>query len=165
MDVTSALLESWTRQCQILTNLTTLLTPELLEAKPSDDGWTIGFHLCHLHSTRRYWHMKAAGLEAPVGPTLFTVTEDDWIPSNDLAEIISRLKESEDLVRSYVSEQIAAGAPAIGHYDHPVLYLQHMVWHEGWHAGLIILALRLAGHEPSEETECALIWDVWRLPD
>lgn len=165
MNVTEALLESWNRQCKIINNLTTLVTPELLQAKPSEDGWTIAFHLCHLHSTRRYWHMKAAGLEEPVGPTLYTVTDDDWIASDDIDEIRTRLAESERLVHDWTRDQIAAGSPPIGHYDHPVLYLQHMVWHEGWHAGLIMLALRLAGHEPTEETECQLIWDVWRQPD
>ncbi|MBS1724746.1 MAG: DinB family protein [Armatimonadetes bacterium] len=165
MTPTEALLESWDRQCKALSNLSTLLTPDLLEAKPSDDGWTVAFHLAHIHSTRRYWHMKAAGLEAPVGPSLFTVNGDDWIPSLDLAEIRERLSESQALVRNWVSEQIDSGAQQVGHYDHPVFYLQHMVWHEGWHFALLMLALRLAGHEPTEEWECENVWDLWRLPD
>lgn len=160
-----ALLESWTRQCQIIDNLTTAITPELLDAKPDPEGWTLAFHLAHLHSTRRYWHMNAAGLEQPVGASLYTVTDDDWIPSKDLNEIRERLAESGALVRSWVAGQIESGAQQTGNYDHPVLYLQHMMWHEGWHAGLIVLALRLAGHEPTEEWECANIWDLWRLPD
>lgn len=39
MDVTEALLDSWARQCQMLDHLVSILTPELLSAKPSDDGW------------------------------------------------------------------------------------------------------------------------------
>ena len=31
------------------------------------------------------------------------------------------------------------------HYDHPILLMQHMVWHEGYHHGQIKLALKLAG--------------------
>jgi hypothetical protein len=31
------------------------------------------------------------------------------------------------------------------HYDHPILLLQHMLWHEGYHHGQIKLALKLAG--------------------
>lgn len=170
VNATEALLESWDRQCRIIDNLVGLITPDLLNAKPDPNGWTIGFHLAHLHSTRRYWHMNAAGLEAPVGPSLYTVTgsgesESDYIPSSDLAEIRSRLADSAALVRNWTEEQINADAQKVGNYDHPVFYLQHMLWHEGWHAGLIVLALRLAGHEPPEEQECALIWDQWRLPD
>lgn len=165
MNVTEALLDSWVRQSQIVDNLAGALTPELLESKPDPDGWTVAYHLCHLHSTRRFWHMMASGLEEPVGPSLFTVVSDEeWIPSGDLALIRERLAESAELVRSWVSDRIADGSQKTGNYDHPVMYLQHMVWHEGWHAGLIVLAMRRAGAEPTEEWECANIWDLWREP-
>lgn len=164
MNPTEALLDSWDRQCRVIDNLAGLMTPELLQAKPDPDGWTVAYHLAHLHSTRRFWHMMAAGLEEPVGPSLYTQEGEEIIPSHDLAEIRARLAESGELVRSWTEQRIADGSQQCGNYDHPVLYLQHMMWHEGWHAGLIMLALRLAGHEPNEDTECALIWDVWRLP-
>jgi len=32
------------------------------------------------------------------------------------------------------------------YYDHPLLYLQHMIWHEGYHHGQIKLALKVMGH-------------------
>ena len=166
MTAIDALLESWTRQSQMLDNLTGALTPELLLAKPSEDGWTIAFHLAHLHGTRRYWHMKASGLDEPVGPSLYTFNGDeDPVPSLDLSEIRTRLSESAVLVRTWVAEQIESDAQQVGNYDHPVFYLQHMMWHEGWHFALIVLAMRLAGHEPTEEWECANVWDLWRLPD
>jgi uncharacterized damage-inducible protein DinB len=166
MTPVEALLDSWTRQSKILSNLTGILTPELLNAKPSEDGWTVAFHLAHLHGTRRYWHMNAAGLEQAVGPSLYTFKEgEDPVPSLDLDEIRARLRESEALVRAWVAEKIESGEQQVGNYDHPVLYLQHMVWHEGWHVALIMLALRLAGHEPTEEWECENIWDLWRRPD
>jgi len=166
MTPTEALLESWNRQCKIVENLVGILTPELLTAKPSEDGWTVAFHLAHLHGTRRYWHMNAAGLEAPVGPSLYTFKDDeDPVPSMDLQEIRRRLQESGALVHDWVAEQIEAGSQKVGNYDHPVFYLQHMLWHEGWHTSLLMLALRLAGHEPTDEWECQNIWDLWRLPD
>jgi uncharacterized damage-inducible protein DinB len=164
MTTEEALLDSWTRSCRALDNLVGILTPETLQLKPSPDGWTIAFHLCHLHTTRRFWHSKAEGLDALVGTPLFTVTDDEWIPSNDLEEIRTRLKESELLVRSWVAKALEDGVQQAGHYDHPVLYLQHMVWHEGWHFALIMLALRLGGHEPTEEWEDANVWDMWRAP-
>lgn len=160
------MLDSWTRQCKILENFTGILTPELLNAKPSDDGWTVAFHLAHIHGTRRYWHMNAAGLEEPVGPSLYTFTEgEDPVPSHDLEVIKARLAESGQLVHDWVSEKIESGAQQVGNYDHPVYYLQHMIWHEGWHFALLMLAIRLAGQEPTDEWECANVWDMWRLPD
>lgn len=170
MNATEALLEAWNRQARIIDNLASLMTPELLVAKPSEDGWTLAFHFAHMHSTRRGWHLNAAGLEEPVGASLYTVTGsgetwDDYAPSDDISEIRSKLAESAKLVHDWTAEQIEAGTQQAGNYDHPVLYLQHMLWHEGWHAGLIILAMRLAGHEVPEPQECELIWDQWRLPD
>ncbi len=37
-----------------------------------------------------------------------------------------------------------------------------MVWHEGWHAGIILLALRLNGREPAEQWEETNLWGIWR---
>jgi hypothetical protein len=37
-----------------------------------------------------------------------------------------------------------------------------MVWHDGWHVGLIFLALRLNGQEPREEWEEPNVWGLWR---
>lgn len=59
----------------------------------------------------------------------------------------------------------SGGAPLEGEnarYDNPVLLLQHMIWHDGWHVGLIFLALRLNGQEPPEEWEEPNVWGQWR---
>jgi hypothetical protein len=37
------------------------------------------------------------------------------------------------------------------HYDHPILRLQHMLWHEGYHHGQIKLALKITGRPLSDE--------------
>jgi uncharacterized damage-inducible protein DinB len=169
MTANEALLESWTRQCKALDNLIGRLTPDLLKSKPSEDGWDIAFHLAHLHGTRRYWHAKAAGLDGPVGATLYKNTEKEWehwTGTTDLDEIRMRLKESQDLVHGFVADALeSSSTERSANYDHPVLYLQHMIWHEGWHFALITLAMRLAGHEPPEEWEDANVWGVWREPD
>jgi uncharacterized damage-inducible protein DinB len=47
------------------------------------------------------------------------------------------------------------------HYDHPILMLQHMIWHEGYHHGQIKLALKLAGRTMSDDEAGPLTWDVW----
>lgn len=162
MNAQEALLESWTRQAQALINLVGTMKPEVLDAKPSPDGSTVAFHLAHVHTTRRFWHARAAEREDLVGESLFTVTDDDWIPSKDLAQIEKRLRESEELVRGFVANKLAAGSDEVGQYDHPVLFLQHLVWHEGWHYALITLALRNVGAEPPEEWEEKHVWELWR---
>lgn len=47
-------------------------------------------------------------------------------------------------------------------YDHPILMLQIMLWHEGYHHGQIKLALKVAGHPISDEEAGPFTWDVWR---
>jgi len=53
------------------------------------------------------------------------------------------------------------------HYDHPVLLLQHMLWHEGYHHGQIKLALKISGCPLSETASLASHasggrWTTWR---
>jgi uncharacterized damage-inducible protein DinB len=47
------------------------------------------------------------------------------------------------------------------HYDHPILLLQHMLWHEGYHHGQMKLALKLAGRPLADEDAGPLTWGVW----
>jgi len=49
------------------------------------------------------------------------------------------------------------------HYDHPLLMLQHLIWHEGYHHGQIKLALKLAGRPLSDDDAGPVTWDVWML--
>lgn len=48
------------------------------------------------------------------------------------------------------------------HCNHPVLLLQHMLWHEGYHVGQIKLALKAMGYVMSEAEEERAIWGLWR---
>jgi hypothetical protein len=68
-------------------------------------------------------------------------------------------------VRDALEELLRSGAQAAGPYSHPIHLFNHLMWHEGWHAGLILLGLRRAGMEPSEEWEEKHIWEVWRGPE
>jgi hypothetical protein len=47
------------------------------------------------------------------------------------------------------------------HYDHPILLLQHMVWHEGYHHGQIKLALKATGRPLTDEEAGPGTWGVW----
>lgn len=92
------------------------------------------------------------------------VFKDGWEnPIDDLGAIKSELDRSAKAVRDAVAEGIEAGGAPAGGYDHPVIFLQHMVWHEGWHVGLLMLGLRVAGQEPPEEWEEPNVWGQWRV--
>ena len=59
------------------------------------------------------------------------------------------LHESADAVRDAVRGRLLAGRQMDQHYDHPILFLQHFVWHEGYHHGQIQVALKAVGLPPS----------------
>jgi hypothetical protein len=43
-------------------------------------------------------------------------------------------------VRDAVKNRVEAGREMDLHYGHPILLLQYMIWHEGYHHGQIKLA-------------------------
>jgi len=71
------------------------------------------------------------------------------------------LNESAAVVRRAVAGKLASGRAMDRHYDHPILLMQHMVWHEGYHHGQIKLALKLAGYPFDDEEIGQVTWDVW----
>jgi len=163
MDVAKALLESWDRQCQIVDSVMSLIDEGNRHAKPSDDGMALDSQLAHMHSTRKYFLSQVAPTHAAALTSAYA--DKDGTPLADLDAIKACLRASAAAVRGAAAEGLEKGGPmAGGHavYDNAVLFLQHMVWHEGWHVGLIFLALRLNGQEPPEEWEEPKVWGLWR---
>lgn len=161
-DVQEMLMESWDKQAQIMTNLASLVTEENKGLKPSDDGMDLEMQLAHVHSTRRYWLSQFSPEHLEMSSPVREWTGDGWKMIADLEEVKKQLALSAKQVSAAVSDHLKPGAEPGGQYENPVMYLQHMVWHEGWHAGLIMLGLRLGGLEPAEEWEDPKIWQLWR---
>ncbi len=163
MNVVDALLDSWDRQCRIVEAIASKVDESNRHLKPSEDGWSLDFHLAHMHSVRHYF---LTNVDPERGKQLgSSFTDGLTTPISDLAEIKSLLNQSGPAVRESVKEALENGVEKFGWYDNPVLFLQHMVWHEGWHVGLITLALRLAGQEPAEEWAESKVWGEWRTEE
>lgn len=164
MDVTEALLESWDRQCRIVEAVSTLITEENRHVKPAEDGMPLDGQLAHMHSVRKFFLSQVAPEQAAALQTSYA--DQEGTPIADLNAIKNNLKASGLAVREAVRNGLANGCgPLVSEhvtYDTPVLLLQHMVWHDGWHVGLIFLALRLNGQEPPEEWEEPNVWGQWR---
>ncbi len=47
------------------------------------------------------------------------------------------------------------------HYDHPILMLQHFIWHEGYHHGQIKLLLKQNSQAIDDEVAGDVTWDIW----
>jgi len=164
--LTDRLLESWDRQGQILDNIAGLITDELKDKRPDPDGMPLYEQLAHIHNTRRFWLSKTdpSFLEG-YGRSYVQLSEEEWEPLKDIEELRKLLRASEKAVRDATEKALRGGVEKFGGYDHPVFFLQHMLWHEGYHFALILLALRLAGVEPSEEWEEANVWGLWRVEE
>ena len=80
---------------------------------------------------------------------------------HDVGRIAQMLKESADVVRNAVRRRVETGRDMDLHYDHPILLLQHLIWHEGYHQGQIKLALKLAGRPITDEEAGPVTWWVW----
>jgi uncharacterized damage-inducible protein DinB len=64
-------------------------------------------------------------------------------------------------VRDAVKGRLEARRDMDQHYDHPVLMLQHMIWHEGYHHRQIKLTLKAAGKPLDDEEVGPETWDIW----
>ena len=60
------------------------------------------------------------------------VPRQEWQAEPDIARMARMLNDSAAVVRAAVEGRLASGRPMDQHYDHSLLLMQHMVWHEGW---------------------------------
>jgi uncharacterized damage-inducible protein DinB len=89
------------------------------------------------------------------------VPEEEWVVERDRERMALMLDESAKAVRDAVKSRVEEGREMNLHYDHQILMLQHMVWHEGYHHGQIKLALKLAGCPITNEVAGPGTWRVW----
>src|ERR1700688_995581 len=145
-----ALLDSWDRNNTILVNLLRALPEGGLEASPS-----IAEMFTHIHFVRLVFVLEDAPEFARSLP------EEEWAAERDPDRIAQMLNDSAKVVRDAVKNGVEAGRDMKLHYDHPILMLQHMIWHEGYHHGQIKLALKVAGLSMTDQEAGPVTWDVW----
>jgi uncharacterized damage-inducible protein DinB len=160
--IVEAILESWDRQTTIFRNLANSITPELSHLKAAEGEWDIEEHLRHVHNVRKFWLSKFAPEFNVDMERLYAQDGDDWKPIGDLTMIRAELDKSAKQITLALKEKLVEPAEPNTFYDHPIFFLQHMVWHEGWHTGSILTTLRINGFERPEEWEEPNIWGVWR---
>jgi|SRR5271165_908135 len=150
-----ALLDSWDRNNTILLNFLRALPEGGLEAKAMEGGPSIAKMFTHIHFVRLVFVFEDAPEFARKPP------EEEWVVEREVGRIAQMLNDSATAVRDAVNSRIETGREMELHYDHPLLLLQHMIWHEGYHHGQMKLALKAAGTPMSDEEAGPLTWDVW----
>jgi uncharacterized damage-inducible protein DinB len=149
------LLDSWDRNNTILLNLLGILPKGGLEIRAMESTPSTAQLFTHIH----YVRLVFVDEDAPEFATKLPVEE--WATERDRDRIAQMLIESAKAVRDAVKSRVEAGREMNLHYDHPILFLQHMIWHEGYHHGQIKLALKLAGTPISDQQAGPITWGVW----
>ncbi len=149
------LLDSWDRNNKILLGLLSVLPEGGLDARATEGGPTVAQLFTHVHYVRLVFVEE----DAPEFAT--KLPEKEWAEERDPKLIAQMLEESARVVRDAVRNRVETGRAMNLHYDHPILFLQHMIWHEGYHHGQIKLALKLAGRAIDDEAAGPVTWSVW----
>jgi uncharacterized damage-inducible protein DinB len=150
-----AVLDSWDRANRITVNLLRIVPEGGLAARATEDGPSVAQLFTHLHFVRLAFIAEDApefGRDVP---------SEEWVDEPDRDRIAAMLNESAAALREAVHGRLEAGRAMEVHYDHPILFLQHMLWHEGYHHGQIKLALKLTGQPIADRDAGPGTWGVW----
>ena len=154
MDLLEIILDSWDRNNTILVNLLRALPEGGLEAKVMEGSPTVAGMFMHMYYCRLVFINEDI-------PEFATELPKEWRSERDTNRMARMLNDSAKLARQAIKSQVESGRPMKLHYDNPILYLQHMIWHEGYHHGQIKLALKAMGRPFDDEEIGSVTWDVW----
>jgi uncharacterized damage-inducible protein DinB len=154
-DLLDALMDSWDRNNTILVNLLRALPKDALDSRAVEGSRDVAQLFMHIHYCRLVFVLEDAPEVAKPLP------EGEWRAERDCDRIAAMLNDSAKVVRDAVAGRLKAGRDMDRHYDHPILMLQHMIWHEGYHHGQIKLALKAEGRPFDDEEIGPVTWDVW----
>jgi len=152
-----ALLDSWDRNNTILLNLLRALPEGGLEARVMAGSPSVAELFTHIHYVRLVFISEDAPEFARGVPN----PKEEWVDERNSARLTQMLNDSAKAVRDAVQSRVEAGQDMNLHYDHPILFLQHMIWHEGYHHGQIKLALKATGRALADREAGSVTWGVW----
>ena len=150
-----ALLDSWDRNNTILVNLLRALPDGGLEARAIEGSPCVAELFTHIHYVRLVLVLEDASEFARDLPGV------EWAMERSTDRIAQMLHDSAKAVSDAVKSRVEKGRAMDLHYDHPILLLQHMLWHEGYHHGQIKLALKAAGKAMDDQQAGPLTWGIW----
>ncbi len=163
--VLEALLDSFQRNNAILLNLLRVLPQGGMDARAIEGSQSVGVQFAHIQNTRLFWLEQVAPELGEGLIQLFAQDGEGWTVERDPQRIEEALRASAQAVCDAVKDRLESGQPMKGEhasYDHPILFLQHMLWHEGYHFGQMKLALKAAGHVWDDAQEEKTVWSLWR---
>lgn len=154
-ELLAAILDSWDRSNTILINLLRLVPAELMDLRGTATSHTLGELFTHMHYCRLVFVFEDTREIVPVEP------KGEWAVERDRERLVQKLNESGAAVRDAVRSRLFSERAMDRHYDHPILMLQHFIWHEGYHHGQIKLILKQNDQPIDDEVAGDVTWDVW----
>ena len=154
-ELLDAILDSWDRNNTILINLLRLVPADLMDLRGTATSHSLGELFTHMHYCRLVFVFEDAPDIVPIEP------KGEWAVERDRDRLVQKLNESCAAVRDAVRARVASQRAMDRHYDHPILMLQHFIWHEGYHHGQIKLALKLAGQPIPDRAAGPVTWSIW----
>lgn len=150
-----ALLDSWDRNNTITTNLLRAIPDGAMDLKATAGSPSIAQLFMHMH------YVRLVFVEEDASEIAVDVPKGEWTAEPDRDRLARMLSDSAHAVRDAVKARLESGRAMDRHYDHPILMLQHLIWHEGYHQGQIKVALKMAGRPFDDEAIGPLTWGVW----
>ncbi|MGC2636492.1 MAG: DinB family protein [Acidobacteriaceae bacterium] len=148
-----AILDAWDRNNRIIVNLLRAVPPGGMEARAVEGSPTVAEMFAHMI------YVRAVFLREDI-PEFGLGEPRDWIPVRDPEQLAAGLEASARAVGEAFAACVSRGQAMQVHYDH-LLFLEHMIWHEGYHHGQIKLALKIAGQPLENKAIGPLTWRVW----
>ncbi|REJ82723.1 MAG: damage-inducible protein DinB [Acidobacteria bacterium] len=155
-ELLEVILDSWRRNNQVLINLLRLLPEGGLEARAMPSSPSVGQMFAHMHHERMVSVAENAPEHAGETPA------EEWAALADREQIAAQLEESARRVADAVRGRCERGEPFDLDYDHPILLIQLLIFHEAYHHGQIKLALKAGGLAIPDSVAGPLTWKVWR---
>jgi uncharacterized damage-inducible protein DinB len=160
-----AILETWNRNTNVVLNILNALPEGGIDARDTNGQWTVAHHLSDMQGANIYWLEKSSP-EFAVGLTVL-YREDESLPAGfdperDLSKIKTGFQNAADAVARAVRHHLETQTPFGEVYEHPIFFLQHMIWHQAYHLGQIIWALKQSGMRFSDDQTFDMIWKELR---
>jgi uncharacterized damage-inducible protein DinB len=152
-----ALLNSWDRNNTVLINLLRALPEDGLKARAMEGSPSVSEMFMHIHHERMVSVFENAPEFAGNAP------EGEWVVELDPDRIAQMLDDSARRVRDTVKNRVETGRGLDLDFEHPILLIQFLIFHEGYHHGQIKLALKAADRPITNDEAGPVTWDVWRL--
>ncbi len=149
-------LESWRRNNEILINLLRSVPADAMQASALPGSPTVAAMFHHMH------HERMISLDEEAPEYGGAPPAQEWEGEDDPGKIAEKLEDSARRVGEAVRSRVEKRSGLDRSYDHPILFLQLLLFHEAYHHGQIKLALKANNSPLPDSLAGPMTWDVWR---